>query len=154
MAGATDLEKENLEAHVDLCQQRYEQLEGRLDKIEKKVESIHSDMIEGQKSMTKVLIGTAGTIVAGLLSTIVVILLPNLSHPTITVVSLNLRSFYLCELVFLIFGLLPFQTPRLFCIFMLGIRNMNILCCTILCAIRHIRPAICQTVDILLPYYT
>ena len=42
MAGATDLEKENLEAHVDLCQQRYEQLEGRLDKIEKKVESIHS----------------------------------------------------------------------------------------------------------------
>ena len=55
--------------------QRYEQLEGRLDKIEKKVESIHSDMFEGQKSMTKVLIGTAGTIVAGLLSTIVVILL-------------------------------------------------------------------------------
>ena len=75
MAGATDLEKENLEAHVDLCQQRYEQLEGRLDKIEKKVESIHNDMIVGQKSMTKVLIGTAGTIVAGLLSTIVVILL-------------------------------------------------------------------------------
>ena len=75
MAGATDLEKENLEAHVDLCQQRYEQLEGRLDKIEKKVESIHSDMVEGQKSMTKVLIGTTGTIVAGLLSTIVVILL-------------------------------------------------------------------------------
>ena len=75
MAGATELEKENLEAHVDLCQQRYEQLEGRLDKIEKKVESIHKDMIDGQKSMTKVLIGTAGTIVAGLLSTIVVILL-------------------------------------------------------------------------------
>ena len=68
MAGATDLEKENLEAHVDLCQQRYEQLEGRLNKIEKKVESIHSDMIDGQKSMTKVLIGTAGTILAGLLS--------------------------------------------------------------------------------------
>ena len=77
MAGATDLEKENLEAHVDLCQQRYKQLESRLDKIEKKVESIHSDMNDGQKSMTKVLIGTAGTIVAGLLSTIVVILLQN-----------------------------------------------------------------------------
>lgn len=75
MAKATDLEKENLEAHVDLCAQRYEVLEGRLNKIEQKVESIHDDMIEGQKSMTKVLIGTAGTIVAGLLSTIVVILL-------------------------------------------------------------------------------
>ena len=75
---ATALEKKNLEAHVDLCQQRYEALEGRLSKIEEKVEAIHSDMQEGQKSMTKVLIGTAATIVAGLLSTIVVILL-NLS---------------------------------------------------------------------------
>ena len=71
----TSLEKENLEAHVDLCAQRYEVLEGRLTKIEEKVESIHLDMVEGQKSMTKVLIGTSGTIVAGLLSTIVVILL-------------------------------------------------------------------------------
>lgn len=75
MAQPTELEKENLEAHVDLCAQRYEVLEGRLTKIEEKVENIHADMIEGQKSMTKVLIGTAGTIVAGLLSTIVVILL-------------------------------------------------------------------------------
>ena len=72
---ATALEKKNLEAHVDLCQQRYEALEGRLSKIEEKVEAIHSDMQEGQKSMTKVLIGTAGTIVAGLLSTIVVLLI-------------------------------------------------------------------------------
>jgi len=71
----TSLEKENLEAHVDLCAQRYQVLEGRLDKIEQKVESIHEDMVDGQKSMTKVLIGTSGTIVAGLLSTIVVILL-------------------------------------------------------------------------------
>ena len=72
---ATNLERENLEAHVDLCQQRYEVLERRLSKIEEKVEHIHKDITEGQKSMTKVLIGTAGTIVAGLLSTIVVILL-------------------------------------------------------------------------------
>lgn len=76
MANATTkLERENLEAHVDLCAQRYEVLEGRLTKIEQKVEHIHHDITEGQKSMTKVLIGTAGTIVAGLLSTIVVILL-------------------------------------------------------------------------------
>jgi len=75
MATATNLEKENLEAHVDLCQERYEQLEARLTKIEDKVEHIHKDITDGQKSMTKVLVGTAGTIVAGLLSTIVVILL-------------------------------------------------------------------------------
>ena len=74
MAQPTDLEKENLEAHVDLCAQRYEVLEGRLTKIEEKVERIHEDITAGQQSMTKILIGTAGTIVAGLLSTIVVIL--------------------------------------------------------------------------------
>lgn len=75
MARATDLEKENLEAHVDLCAQRYDVLEGRLTKIEEKVEHIHADITAGNKSMIKVLIGAAGTIVAGLLSTIVVILI-------------------------------------------------------------------------------
>ena len=74
MAQPTALEKENLEAHVDLCAQRYEVLEGRLSKIEEKVESIHEDMIKGQSSMTKVLIGTAGTVIAGLLSTIIVVI--------------------------------------------------------------------------------
>jgi tetrahydromethanopterin S-methyltransferase subunit G len=71
----TELEKESLEAHVDLCALRYTQLDSRLQKVEEKVDSIHEDMKEGQQSMTKVLIGTAGTIVAGLLSTIVVLLL-------------------------------------------------------------------------------
>lgn len=72
---ATALEKKNLEAHVDLCEQRYVALEGRLTKIEEKVEHIHTDIVHGNKAMMKVLIGTAGTIVAGLLSTIVVILI-------------------------------------------------------------------------------
>ena len=72
---ATALEKKNLEAHVDLCEQRYVALEGRLTKIEKKVEHIHTDIVHGNKAMMKVLIGTAGTIVAGLLSTIVIILI-------------------------------------------------------------------------------
>ena len=71
----TDLEKTSLEAHVDLCALRYQQLDNRLNKLENKVEEIHEDITEGQKSMTKVLIGAAGTIVAGLLSTIVVLLM-------------------------------------------------------------------------------
>ena len=75
MAKATELEKENLEAHVDLCAQRYEVLEGRHDKIEKKVEHNHSDITHGNKAMIKVLVGATGTIIAGLLSTIVVILI-------------------------------------------------------------------------------
>ena len=75
MARATTLERENLEAHVDLCEQRYNNLELRLSKIETKVEHIHADITQGNKSMVKVIIGATGTIVAGLLSTIVVLLL-------------------------------------------------------------------------------
>jgi tetrahydromethanopterin S-methyltransferase subunit G len=69
------LERENLEAHVDLCAQRYEVLEGRLTKIEEKVETIHAELQSGNKAMLKVLVGATGTIVAGLLSTIVVLLI-------------------------------------------------------------------------------
>ena len=75
MARATDLERENLEAHVDLCQQRYEALEGRLTKIEEKVEHIHNDIVHGNKSMMKDMIGAAGPVIAGLLSTVVVVLI-------------------------------------------------------------------------------
>jgi hypothetical protein len=71
----TDLERQSLEAHVDLCAIRYDVLEGRLVKVESKIDNIHNDMLEGQKSITKVLIGTAGTVVASLLSIVIVILL-------------------------------------------------------------------------------
>jgi len=71
----SSLEKQNLEAHVDLCALRYEQLDSRLTTLESKVDDIHKDITDGQKSMTKVLIGAAGTIVAGLLSTIIVLLM-------------------------------------------------------------------------------
>jgi len=74
-ARTTELERENLEAHVDLCQQRYENLESRLTAVEKKLEHVHQDIQNGNKSMIKVIIGATGTIVAGLLSTIVVLLI-------------------------------------------------------------------------------
>lgn len=71
----TDLEKSSLEAHVDLCALRYGQLDERLTKLESKVGSIHADILEGQKSMTKVIIGTAGTIIAGVLGIVITILM-------------------------------------------------------------------------------
>jgi|TARA_B110000914_G_scaffold217226_1_gene223092 hypothetical protein len=71
----TDLERQSLEAHVDLCAIRYDALDNRLSKVETKIDNIHDDMIEGQKSITKVLIGTAGTVVASLISIVIVILL-------------------------------------------------------------------------------
>jgi hypothetical protein len=70
----TQIEKENLEAHVELCAQRYEVLEKRLTSIESKVSALSEIVEKGQMSMIKVLIGTAGTVVAGVLSTLVIIL--------------------------------------------------------------------------------
>jgi DNA-directed RNA polymerase specialized sigma subunit len=75
MVEATDIEKENLEAHVELCAQRYGALESRLEKIEKKVVDLQSLIERSQMSITKVLIGTAGTVVAAVLTAIVTILI-------------------------------------------------------------------------------
>ena len=71
----TDLEKQNLEAHVDLCSERYKGLHDRLSAIEMRLGKMNEDMLAGQKSSTKTIIATAGTVVAGLLSTVVVILM-------------------------------------------------------------------------------
>ena len=71
----TDLEKQSLEAHVDLCAIRYANLDKRLTNVENKIDEVHEDIKDGNQSMIKVLIGAAGTIVAGLLSTIVVLLM-------------------------------------------------------------------------------
>ena len=75
MSEPSDIEKKSLEAHVDLCALRYGQLDSRLTALEQKVDGIHSDILEGQKSMTKVIIGTAGTIIAGVLGIVVTILM-------------------------------------------------------------------------------
>jgi len=50
-------------------------MDQRLNAVEKKLDGIADQMQAGQNSLTKVIIGAAGTIVAGLLSTIVVIIL-------------------------------------------------------------------------------
>lgn len=72
---ATDIEKENLEAHVELCAERYKTLETRLTSIENKVEQLSVIIQQSQNSMTKVLVGTAGTVIAGVISIVVVILM-------------------------------------------------------------------------------
>ena len=71
----TDLEKQNLEAHVDLCAERYKGLHDRLSAIEVRLGRMNEEMTAGHKSQTKTIIATAGTVVAGLLSTVVVILM-------------------------------------------------------------------------------
>ena len=70
-----DLEKTNLEAHVDLCSERYERLHDRLSGIEVRLGKINDDMKTGHKSNSKTVIAAAGTVIAGLLSTMVVLLI-------------------------------------------------------------------------------
>jgi hypothetical protein len=74
MSNTTEIEKESLEAHVELCAVRYSQLELRLDSVEKKISSLHEIVEKGQLNTIKVLIGTAGTVIVGVLSLLAVIL--------------------------------------------------------------------------------
>jgi hypothetical protein len=69
------LERENLEAHVDLCAERYKQLDYRLRTIETKVENIHEDINKANTGMVKVIITSAGTIVASLLGLIATLII-------------------------------------------------------------------------------
>ena len=71
----TDIEKNNLESHVELCALRYSQLDLRLDNIEKKVEKLSSNISDSYTNMQKVIVGATATIIAGLLSTVVTILM-------------------------------------------------------------------------------
>ncbi len=74
MAVATDIEKENLEAHVELCAQRYDALDRRLSAIEDKVGKLQSTIEKSHGDTMKVMIGTAGTVLVGIIGLIVTIL--------------------------------------------------------------------------------
>ena len=76
------LERENLEAHVDLCAERYRVLEEKLNRLETKVDGLTTAMSKVAEKQTsasmssnKLIIGAAATVIAGLLSTIVLLLL-------------------------------------------------------------------------------
>lgn len=76
------LERENLEAHVDLCAERYRVLEEKLNRLEAKVDSLTDAMTKVSEKQTaaslsrnKLVIGAAATVIAGLLSTVVLLLL-------------------------------------------------------------------------------
>ena len=74
MSQPTAIEKENLEAHVELCAQRYDALENRLSSVEKKIGTLQETIEKGQMNTIKVLIGTAGTVIVGILSTLAVVI--------------------------------------------------------------------------------
>jgi hypothetical protein len=74
MSNPTQIEKENLEAHVELCAQRYDALETRLSSVEKKITTLQDTIEKSSLNTIKILIGTAGTIIVAVLSLLGVIL--------------------------------------------------------------------------------
>jgi hypothetical protein len=72
--GPIDIERENLEAHVDLCASRYESLDKRLTSVEEKLTTLQVLIQTSQNSITRILIGTAGTVITGILGLVVVVL--------------------------------------------------------------------------------
>ena len=82
----SDLERQNLEAHVDLCAERYKRLEEKFDNLELRLGSLkqdvelldasmgskHKELVsmiqESSSSRFKVLVATSGTVIAAILS--------------------------------------------------------------------------------------
>lgn len=72
---ATQSERKNLEAHVDLCAERYIRLEQRLEALENAMQEMKEMVIAESQKSTKIVIGAAATVVGGLLSTLVAVIL-------------------------------------------------------------------------------
>lgn len=71
----TALEKQSLEAHVDLCAMRYNQLDLRLKILEGKMDAVQKEIIDGSKSLKGVMITSAVTLLGGIIGLIITILM-------------------------------------------------------------------------------
>ena len=78
MSTTTEIEKENLEAHVELCAERYKNLETKLNNLEDRMDKLEGHMvdiknhltnkIEGQDKQTvNIIVSVFGVILAGLI---------------------------------------------------------------------------------------
>lgn len=64
-----------METRMALIEQSYENLDKRLTSVEEKVDDLRMEMAAGKDSLVKVIIGATGTIVAGMASVIVTIIM-------------------------------------------------------------------------------
>ena len=78
MSRAVDIEKESLEAHVELCGQRYDAMAGkmqdfedRLDNVESVLKEIKNLLQEKETQAYKKIIALGITIIGGLLTAII-----------------------------------------------------------------------------------
>ena len=65
----------NSEVRLALVEQNYQNLDARLQKVEQKIDVIHRDIKESNVSLIKVIVGAAGTVLAGCLSVVITILM-------------------------------------------------------------------------------
>lgn len=68
MSTTTDIEKKSLEAHVELCAERYSNLEFKLENLDKRMDSLEGHIVDikdslgrvgGEGNKTIITIGTA-----------------------------------------------------------------------------------------------
>jgi hypothetical protein len=84
MSKTTAIEKENLEAHVELCAERYNQLNEKLDNLDRRLTTVEEHLLAIRESITNKTGGinkqliTIGTTVMGVLATAVIGLLVHL----------------------------------------------------------------------------
>lgn len=84
MSKTTAIEKENLEAHVELCAERYNQLNEKLDNLDRRLNTTEEHLVAIRDSITNKTGGinkqliTIGTTVMGVLATAVIGLLVHL----------------------------------------------------------------------------
>jgi len=89
----TALERTNLEAHVDLCAERYRVLEEKVNNIDRRLDAMAENMyafrdetkqsiaemreenIKSNAAANRIIITAAATVVAGVLSTLVVLVM-------------------------------------------------------------------------------
>ena len=51
MSAPTKIEKQNLEAHVELCAERYKSLEDKLDNLEERMDKLEGHMVDIKNSL-------------------------------------------------------------------------------------------------------
>jgi predicted nucleic acid-binding Zn-ribbon protein len=78
MAKPTEIEKQNLEAHVEICAVRYSNLETKIDNLEHRMDKLEGHLVDIKESLTgkvdgqnkqtiSIIVSVFGVILAGLI---------------------------------------------------------------------------------------
>lgn len=54
MSASTDIEKKSLEAHVELCAERYSNLENKLENLDSRMDKLEGHIVDIKDSLNKV----------------------------------------------------------------------------------------------------